>query len=236
MSGALLRRLLRATPLPPQPPPAAEATLTSRAFITTIFEPEIRAAFVQKVKNATFWSRIETEKVRVRMGKVYSADPNRVFWMAALATHKMPAAASSEPERVNSTLTALVTGKRNSLSPTRIGQLGWMRMVLRGKHARVPRWRRKRVALPAVAAASASAGAGAGAIAAIFQPKAAPAAEFETVDVEDDGIERDLLEVAEDAIVLGGDEEELEVELELVLARSAEAADTGDSDSDADGV
>ena len=109
-------------------------------------------------------------------------------------------------------------------------------MVLRGKHARVPRWRRKRVALPAVAAASASAGAGAGAIAAIFQPKAAPAAEFETVDVEDDGIERDLLEVAEDAIVLGGDEEELEVELELVLARSADAADTGFSSSDADDV
>ena len=97
-------------------------------------------------------------------------------------------------------------------------------MVLRGKHAREPRWRRKRVALPAVAAASASANAGAGAIAAIFQPKAAPAAEFETSDVEDDDIERDLLEVAEDAIVLAASEGELEVELELVQARSADDA------------
>ena len=160
--------------------------------------------------------------------------------MAALATHNMLAAAassSSEPERMNSILTALVTGKRNTLSPMRIVQLGWMRIVLRGKHARTPRWRRKRkaAALPAAAAAGAGVGADAGAgpagggLAAIFvQPKAVPTDEFEEVLVENDGVERDLLEVVFDAIVVGDDDdEELDLALELALAAEGDVADAG---------
>ena len=216
------------------PAPAAEADLSSRAFISTILEPALREASLRKDTNAAFWSRIEVERVRVRVGK--APDPHRVFWMAALATHNMLAAAasnSSEPERMNSILTALVTGKRNTLSPMRIVQLGWMRIVLRGKHARAPRWRRKRkaAALPAAAAAGAGAGAGAGpaggGLAAIFKPTAAPADEFEVVVVEDDGVERDLLEVVLDAIVVGDDdEEELDLALELALAAEGDVADT----------
>ena len=115
---------------------AAEAALSSREFITNILEPVLREASIRKDTNAAFWSRIELDYVRVRTGRAH--DPNRVFWMAALSTHYMLAAAassSSEPERMNSVLTALVTSKRNTLSPTRIVQLGWMRIVMRGRHA-----------------------------------------------------------------------------------------------------
>ena len=209
------------------PAPAAEADLSSRAFISTILEPALREASLRKDTNAAFWSRIEVERVRVRVGK--APDPHRVFWMAALATHNMLAAAasnSSEPERMNSILTALVTGKRNTLSP--------MRIVLRGKHARAPWWRRKRkaAALPAAAAAGAGAGAGAGpaggGLAAIFKPTAAPAYEFEVGVVEDDGVERDLLEVVYVAIVVGDDDdEELDLALELALAAEGDVADAG---------
>ena len=137
---------------------------------------------------------------------------------------------------MNSILTALVTGKRNALSPKRIVQLGWMRMVLRGKHARAPRWRRKRKA-DKVPAAGMGAGAGAGAggggaFAPIFNPpSAAPEIEFEAIEIVDDGTERDLLPVVLNALIDGDSDEDLDIDLELALATDAAVVEEDDCDA-----
>ena len=152
----------------------------------------------------------------------------------------LPRPPHPSPSAWSSVVTALVTSKRNTLSPTRIVQLGWMRIVMRGRHARVPLWRRKKkaAAVPAAAAAGAGAGAGGGAgagagggaLSAMFKA-AAPVADdkFEVVEVEDDSIDRDLLLVVLDAV--SDDDEELDFGLELALATSG-AADDAPADED----
>ena len=121
-------------------------------------------------------------------------------------------AASSEPERINSFLTALATGKRNT-SPWGGGARA-ARQARCGGGASARRQRCQLRQLQARERARAQARQGGG-LAAIFKPTAAPADEF-----EDDGVEHDLEEVALEAVVLDDDDEE-----ELALALDALAAE-----------
>ncbi len=52
------------------------------------------------------------------------------------------AASSAEPERMNSALARLNTPERNSLGMERLGQLGLLRIIMRGQHSRKPRYHR----------------------------------------------------------------------------------------------
>lgn len=182
---------------------------------------------------AVFWCDAEVTHLR---RTTTARDPNYIYWSAAVSVHNMLAVAASsnaESERMNSVLTALVTGPRNKLSATRIVQLGLMRMVLRGRWARTPRWWRKKGAGAHVAGAGvgagvgAEAGAGAGAgMAAIFAPvRAAPRDEDAFEHVEDDNA--DLLDVALNAIAEGIAADELDADIDIAIA-------AGDGDSEID--
>ena len=110
---------------------------------------------------------------------------------------------------MSSILTALVSESRNTLSPKRIVQLRFMRIVLRGKWSRTPRWRKKRAALAVPAAPLAAAGGGAGggaggAMYPMFAPHSAAASGPDGAheEVEPDVV--DLLDVVLDAIVQEG--------------------------------
>lgn len=217
---------------------AGGTSCTARQFITTVLEPAL-ASCAPGTSNAAFWAEVEVEHVRSRK----EPGPNKVWWWAAMATHNMLAAgssSSSEPERMNSILTALVSGSRNTLSPKRIVQLGFMRMVLRGKWARTPRWRKKRAALAAPAVPHLAAGGGAGGGAAggagggihpMFAPCSAaaggPDGAFE--EVEPDAA--DLLEVVLDAVVQEGDDDDLDVALDVTAAGPDAVVVDSDSES-----
>ena len=126
-------------------------------------------------------------------------------------------AASSEPERINSFLTALATGKRNT-SPWGGGARA-ARQARCGGGASARRQRCQLRQLQARERARAQARQGGG-LAAIFKPTAAPADELEVVVIEDDGVEHDLEEVALEAVVLDDDDDE---ELDLALAAEGDA-------------
>ncbi len=143
------------------------------------------------------------------------------------------ASSSSEPERMNSIPTALVSGSRNTLSPKRIVQLGFMRMVLRGKWLRTPRWRRKRAALAVPAAPLATAGGGAGggaggAIHLMLAPCSAAASGPDGAHEEVEPDVADLLDVVLYAVVQEGDNDDLDVACNVCAA----GPDAVDADSD----
>ena len=134
---------------------------------------------------------------------------------------------------MNSIPTALVSGSRNTRSPKRIVQLGFMRMVLRGKWSRTPRWRRNRAALavPAAPLAAAGGGAGGGAGGAIhptFAPRSAAASGPDGAHEEVEPDVADLLDVVLDAVVQEGNDDDLDVAFEVTAA----GPDAVDADSD----
>ena len=170
-------------------------------------------------------------------------DPLRAFWMAAIAAHRMlaPAASgSAEPERINSKLTALVTGSRNRLTPSRLVQLGLLRMLTQGTWARVPRWRKLKPPMP-MAGGGGGGGAGAGAGAGAGGPSLASSFAQPPALRDDDALEAvdlcevddvDLLSAVEDAVCYGGNDEDLDTALgvahdEAVDAAAAVAANLG---------